>query len=56
VPKSRTSFWTAKFESNKARDERNLDALTAAGWKVLVLWECELRDRELISKIKKFLE
>jgi DNA mismatch endonuclease (patch repair protein) len=56
VPKSRTSFWTAKFESNKARDERNIDALTQAGWKVLVLWECELPKPDLIKKIKEFLE
>jgi DNA mismatch endonuclease (patch repair protein) len=56
VPKSRTSFWTAKFESNKTRDERNIDALTQAGWKVLVLWECELSKPDLIKKIKEFLE
>jgi DNA mismatch endonuclease (patch repair protein) len=56
VPKSRTNFWTAKFESNKTRDERNSHALTEAGWDVLVLWECELRDPGLIGKIREFLE
>jgi DNA mismatch endonuclease (patch repair protein) len=56
VPKSRTSFWTAKFAANKTRDERNYYALTEAGWKVLVLWECELRDPDLLEKIKDFLK
>jgi len=55
VPKSRTSFWATKFESNKARDARNLHALTEAGWQVLVLWECELTNPNLIEKIKDFL-
>lgn len=55
VPKSRTNFWQAKFEANKARDERNIRTLSQAGWKVLVLWECELRNPLLLDKIKEFL-
>lgn len=55
IPKSRASFWVAKLVANKERDERNLHALTAAGWKVLVLWECELRDADLMKKIEEFL-
>ena len=55
IPKSRTNFWQAKFEANKARDERNIHTLRQAGWKVLVLWECELRNPQLLDKIKEFL-
>ena len=44
-PKSHQVFWQAKFEANVARDRRNRRALTKAGWRVIVLWECEvLRD------------
>ena len=44
-PKSHQAFWRAKFEANVARDRRNRSALTKAGWRVIVLWECEvLRD------------
>jgi len=44
-PKSHQAFWQAKFEANVARDRRNRRALTKAGWRVVVLWECEvLRD------------
>jgi len=43
VPKSRVDFWTAKFAANRARDERNYQALQAAGWQVIVLWECQLK-------------
>ena len=43
-PKSRTQFWTKKFEGNVARDARNHAALRRLGWRVLVIWECETRD------------
>jgi DNA mismatch endonuclease (patch repair protein) len=55
VPKSRTDFWLEKLGSNKVRDERNMRALREAGWEVLVLWECQIRDPELIEKIRTFL-
>lgn len=42
VPKSRTEFWTRKVEMNRARDSRNQEELTAMGWQVIILWECEL--------------
>lgn len=42
-PSSNSDYWTEKFERNKARDIRVRDELEAAGWKVVVVWECELR-------------
>ena len=42
APKSHRAFWQAKFEANVARDRRNRRALTKAGWRVIVLWECEV--------------
>jgi len=46
----------SKLVSNKERDERNMHALMYEGWDVLVIWECELRDPELLNRIKDFLE
>ncbi|MFG1225674.1 very short patch repair endonuclease [Xanthobacter wiegelii] len=57
LPKSRLEFWLPKLEANQARDARNQTALTDAGWQVLVVWECELRDKEqLENKIREFLK
>ena len=42
-PSSNTDYWEAKFARNKARDERVQEELEAAGWKVVVIWECELK-------------
>lgn len=55
IPKSRTEFWSTKLQTNKERDVRNLKALADAGWKVLVLWECELQNPALMQKIRDFL-
>lgn len=44
VPKQNTDYWTAKIGRNRARDAVNLTALTAAGWRVEVVWECEMKD------------
>ena len=47
-PKSRIQFWTKKFEENVARDTRNEISLRDLGWRVLVIWECETRDRAAV--------
>ena len=45
MPKSNVEFWQAKFERNVARDKKEHDAPEAAGWHVIVLWECEVKQR-----------
>ena len=56
IPKSRVAFWVDKLNGNRARDARNLDALTQAGWQTLVVWECQLGDlMALEEEISRFL-
>lgn len=42
TPKVNTEFWVAKFDRNVARDTRARELLEAQGWRVIVVWECEL--------------
>lgn len=57
APKSKTVFWNAKFKQNVRRDARVMDELKAAGWRALVIWECELHDRLKIERrVRKFLD
>ena len=42
TPKSNTEFWVAKFAKNVRRDRENIRELRKLGWKVIVVWECEL--------------
>jgi DNA mismatch endonuclease, patch repair protein len=54
MPKSRLDFWTAKFGENVGRDQRNRRALRSAGWRVVIIWECETRDqRKLAAKLRR---
>ena len=43
IPKSNTAFWLGKIGKNKERDTRDGVALASAGWKVITIWECELK-------------
>lgn len=57
LPKSRLDFWGPKLESNALRDKRNKRALARRGWRVLTVWECELKnvDRVIIAA-RRFLD
>jgi DNA mismatch endonuclease (patch repair protein) len=50
VPKSRTSFWEAKFARNRERDQRLEAAAAAAGWTSLTIWECETKHLESLQR------
>lgn len=57
IPATNTEFWTEKIVKNKARDVKVKRQLRQAGWKVLVVWECEIaRSDKLLQKVKNFLE
>lgn len=56
VPKSRTDYWTQKLDRNTARDMTNEAALRSLGWRLAVIWECELRDIEAVTlRLRAFL-
>ena len=42
IPKSNVDFWTAKLIRNRERDARQIAGLERDGWRVFVVWECEL--------------
>ncbi|MEL7538873.1 MAG: very short patch repair endonuclease [Pseudomonadota bacterium] len=55
LPKSNTKFWQAKFERNEQRDAAAVAELTASGYRVLTLWECETAEnRALESRLREF--
>jgi DNA mismatch endonuclease (patch repair protein) len=56
VPKTNTDYWTKKVARNRARDVRSREQIEAAGWKVLTVWECEIKDSHRLSKrLSRFL-
>jgi DNA mismatch endonuclease, patch repair protein len=56
VPKSNCDFWGPKLARNQVRDAEQLVSVRKKGWRVLVVWECEIKNqRRLAIKIKRFL-
>lgn len=55
TPSTRKQYWEEKFKGNIERDERNIQSLKDLGWRVMVVWECELKRLELLEEIKSFL-
>jgi len=55
-PATNVKFWQDKRQGNVERDKQNFKNLRKAGWKVLIVWECQIRDlQKLNTKLKKFL-
>jgi DNA mismatch endonuclease (patch repair protein) len=56
-PKSKLDFWKPKLEQNRRRDKLVGKELRKQGWRVLIVWECELKDQEkLRERMRAFLE
>ena len=51
LPKSRETYWDLKIARNRERDEGNRLALAMLGWKVLTVWECELKNVENLEEL-----
>lgn len=47
VPKTRTDWWLNKINSNITNDNKNIESLLKDGWKVITIWECELKPHNI---------
>ena len=55
-PKTRRKFWKEKFERNVANDQRNIRKLRRLGWRVMVVWQCQLKNPEKVFvRLERFL-
>lgn len=58
MPKSRIAFWREKLEANRRRDGENVSRLNELGWRVLVIWECQMQEKDLnevSNVVRRFL-
>lgn len=60
MPKTRTEFWARKFERNIERDASNRRELELLGWRVLEIWECDVKkhcfEEPLLSEFKEQIQ
>ncbi len=55
LPKSHVEYWSVKFERNVERDRECHKAFAEAGWRVHVVWECELKKKEIDATMARLL-
>ncbi|MFM0670246.1 very short patch repair endonuclease [Paraburkholderia sediminicola] len=56
APSSNSGYWLPKLERNQARDQRVANDLRVLGWRVLTIWQCQIRDVErLKAELVSFL-
>lgn len=51
LPKTNIEYWETKLKNNSMRDKLNIEKLTSLGWKVLIIWECSVKNTDEINKI-----
>jgi len=56
VPKTRTDFWLNKINTNIERDRRKTVGLEKLGWRVIIIWECELKNQSKNNTLKNLKE
>lgn len=56
MPKSNTEYWSQKINRNIDRDKANISQLKALGWRVLVIWECQLKKKVADKNLEDLYE
>lgn len=57
-PQTNADFWNQKIDRNAIRDKSDVSLLESLGWRVLIVWECEIKKKNeavLLSRVKEFL-
>lgn len=55
-PENNKDFWRTKLLSNVVRDQKNYNKLTTLGWKVIIIWECELQKGKIKPRLAKLVD
>lgn len=56
LPATNEEFWRVKLTGNVERDKRNIRELKKLQWRVLVIWECEVKKGSYVTKLDRFFE
>ena len=56
IPKTKTEWWVNKITGNKNKDAESITALKKQGWKVITVWECELKPDKRENKLKALIK
>ncbi|MES2592190.1 MAG: DNA mismatch endonuclease Vsr [Bacteroidota bacterium] len=55
IPKTRTEWWISKINTNISNDKNNMDLLRKIKWKIIEIWECDLKKDKIEKTLKKLV-
>ena len=55
LPTTNSDFWKSKIEGNGARDQKTKNLLKKQGWRVMVIWQCRIKNKNLFEQSMKNL-
>ena len=56
IPKTRTEWWKNKLLANRDRDQKHIQQLEESGWKVIVVWECDLKKGNRVNTLNHLID
>lgn len=56
IPSIRQDWWKSKIERTKETDQKNIEKLTSNGWKVIEIWECDLKPQKIVKTTSRLLK
>ena len=56
IPKTRTEYWTKKLNENVIRDQKAICLLEGQGWHVIIIWECELINKQFEQTMCRLID
>ncbi len=56
IPKTRTQWWLDKINRNRAKDIENFQHLKKRGWRIITIWECELKKERYLNTLEALIE
>lgn len=51
IPANNREYWLSKLKRNRERDDRNLSLLKQDGWDVAIVWECQMKDMDMVAEL-----
>ena len=56
IPKTRTQWWLDKINRNRTKDIENIQSHKKNGWKIITIWECELKKARCLNTLETLIE
>lgn len=53
LPKTKTEWWKNKIDTNASNDIKNRKRLKKSGWRIIIIWQCDLKAKKIVGTLNK---